>query len=226
MNESLARRVGRLVSGSLNALVSAVETAAPESVMEQAIREIDAAIDEVRAELGQQIAQKHVTSKRLMEENTRHEALAEQLELAVAQGRDELAEAGIAEQMDIEARLPVLEATIADCLAREKELDAYVQALQAKRRDMRGELQAFQRQQAERQVTAQAAMPAGSAPLERRAERASAAFERVLGAASGLPVREASGNARQLAELEELARRNRVAERLAALKAVSPKTPS
>ncbi|MBI2381441.1 MAG: PspA/IM30 family protein [Gammaproteobacteria bacterium] len=219
MNENLARRVGRLVSGSLNALVSAVENAAPEAVMEQAIREIDAVIDEVRAELGQQLAQKHVTSKRLMEENARHENLAGQLELAVAEGRDDLAEAGIAEQMDIEARLPVLEATIADCLAREKELEAYVQALQAKRRDMRAELQAFQKQQAERQAPAQPGMPAGTAPAERRADQAGAAFERVLGAASGLPPREASGNGRQLAELEELARRNRVAERLAAMKA-------
>lgn len=38
MAESLASRVGRIVSGSLNALVAAVENAAPEAVMEEAVR--------------------------------------------------------------------------------------------------------------------------------------------------------------------------------------------
>ncbi|MDH3763867.1 MAG: PspA/IM30 family protein, partial [Gammaproteobacteria bacterium] len=52
MKENIANRVGRIISGSLNALVDAVENAAPETVMEEAIREIDGAIDEVRTELG------------------------------------------------------------------------------------------------------------------------------------------------------------------------------
>ena len=43
--ESIAQRVGRLVSGGFNALVDAVENTAPETVMEQAIREIDSAIE-------------------------------------------------------------------------------------------------------------------------------------------------------------------------------------
>lgn len=48
MKESITARVGRIISGSLNALIDAVEDSAPEWVMEQAIREIDGAIDEVR----------------------------------------------------------------------------------------------------------------------------------------------------------------------------------
>ena len=125
MNESIARRVARLMSGSVNALVDAVENASPELVMEQAIREVDAAIADTRAELGQQVAQKHLASKKLIEENNRHEALAEQLSIAVSNERDDLAEAGIAEQMDIEARIPVLELSIADAASKEKELEGY-----------------------------------------------------------------------------------------------------
>ena len=60
---------------------------------------------------------------------------------SVAAGRDDLAEAGIAEQMDIEARLPVLENTIADCAAQEKELEGFIAALQAKKREMQQQLQ-------------------------------------------------------------------------------------
>lgn len=220
MSESITRRVARLVSGSVNALVDAVENSAPETVMEQAIRELDNAIADTRSELGQQVAQKHLASKKLMEENSRYEALTEQLQVAVENGRDDLAEAGIAEQMDIEARIPVLEASIADCASKEKELEGFIQALLAKKREMRAELQAFvQSQQAKAAAGSQAAVSKqGSA--EQKAERAADAFGRILERSSGIPGREGGlNNAGKLAELEELSRKNRVAERLAVLKA-------
>jgi len=63
MSESITRRVARLVSGSVNALVDAMESSSPETVMEQTIRELDSAIADTRSELGQQVAQKHLASK-------------------------------------------------------------------------------------------------------------------------------------------------------------------
>ena len=92
--------------------------------MNESIREIERAVDEVRAELGKVLAQKHLAAKKMADESNRHEAIDANLQAAVAAGRDDLAEAGIAEQMDIEARLPVLENTIADCAAQEKNLKA------------------------------------------------------------------------------------------------------
>lgn len=123
MSETLSRRVGRLVSGGFHALIDAAENLAPEAVMNESIREIERAVDEVRAELGKVLAQKHLAAKKMADESNRHEAIDTNLQAAVAAGRDDLAEAGIAEQMDIEARLPVLENTIADCAAQEKELE-------------------------------------------------------------------------------------------------------
>jgi len=220
MSDSITRRVARLVSGSVNALVDAVENSAPETVMEQAIRELDTAIADTRTELGQQVAQKHLASKKLMEENSRYEALAEQLQIAVANGRDDLAEAGIAEQMDIEARIPVLEASIADCAAREKELEGFIQALQAKKREMRAELQAFVTAQQAKATAGSEAASGRKDSAEQKAERAADAFGRILERNSGIAGRDTGlGNAGKLAELEELSRKNRVAERLAALKA-------
>ena len=87
----------------------------------------------MRAELGKVLAQKHLAAKKMADESNRHEAIDANLQAAVAAGRDDLAEAGIAEQMDIEARLPVLENTIADCAAQEKELEGFIAALQAKK---------------------------------------------------------------------------------------------
>lgn len=218
MSESISRRVARLVSGSLNALVDAVENSAPETVMAQAIKEIDSAIADSRSELGQQIAQKHLASKRLIDENNRHENLTTQLEVAVQNGRDDLAAVGIAQQMDIEARIPVLEASISDCSNREKELEGFIQALQAKKREMLAELKAFRDAQQAKEATA--ANPGQNSSTEDKVQRATDVFERVLENQSGLPGRGLdTSNARQLAELEELSRNNRIAERLAALKA-------
>ena len=141
MSETLSRRVGRLVSGGFHALIDAAENLAPEAVMNESIREIERAVDEVRAELGKVLAQKHLAAKKMADESNRHEAIDANLQAAVAAGRDDLAEAGIAEQMDIEARLPVLENTIADCAAQEKELEGFIAALQAKKREMQQQLQ-------------------------------------------------------------------------------------
>lgn len=132
MSETLSRRVGRLVSGGFHALIDAAENLAPEAVMNESIREIERAVDEVRAELGKVLAQKHLAAKKMADESNRHEAIDANLQAAVVAGRDDLAEAGIAEQMDIEARLPILENTIADCAAQEKELEGFIAALQAK----------------------------------------------------------------------------------------------
>ena len=73
MKESLIGRVGRIISGSFNSLIDAIENVAPETVMSEAIREIDAAIDDVRAELGRVVAAKHLANSRLMEENRKHD---------------------------------------------------------------------------------------------------------------------------------------------------------
>lgn len=225
MNESLPARVGRIISGSLNAIVDAMENAAPEMVMEQVLRDIDGAIGDVRAELGRVTAGRHLADTRLKEEKARHEALSGQIGTAVAQDRDDLAEAGIAEQLDIEAQIPVLESTIADSLEKERELEGYIQALQAKKRELKSELQRFaeSRRQAEAGVGGESAAASGEG-VATRVSRAESAFDRVMESQTGLAGTRTGGDAAhsaKLAELEELARGNRIKERLAALKSNS-----
>ena len=219
MAESMAKRVSRLVSGGFNAMVNAVEDAAPVTVMEEAIREVDSATDEVRAELGQIIANKHLTNKRLVEENRKHAELGEKIELAVKEGRDDLAETGIAQQLDIEAKIPILEASIVDDSENEKELESFIAALKAKRREMEEELLNFKAAQ-----KAPAGEPGGAAKgsdVDDKMEKATAAFDRVVNRASGLPGMsspEDRKSAAQLAELDDLARKSAIQERLAKIK--------
>ena len=224
MKESLASRVGRLVSGSMNSIIDAVENAVPETVMEQAIREIDGAIDDVRSELGNLIATKHLANKRLVEKSSKHEGLASQIEDAVANDRDDLAEAAISTQLDIEAQIPVLEQTIADSADKEKELEGFIAALQAKRREMVEELNEFRKAQQEAPPSSATAGGTVAEPtsikVDRAVDKATSAFDRVLAKQTGLPG-VGSGDrktATQLAELEQMSRNNRIKERLAAIK--------
>ena len=219
MAETMARRVSRLVSGGFNALVNAVEDASPTTVMEESIREIDKAIDEVRTELGESIAATHHTTNRLADETNKHTALGEKIELAVKSGRDDLAETAIAQQLDIEAQIPVLEAAIEDGTTRQKELEQYVAALKGKKREMEEELASFRSSRDAAVVTDSGETAASS--VESKVERASDAFDRISSRATGLPSTARAGDrksAADLVELDELARKNAVAERLAAIK--------
>ena len=224
MKESLIGRVGRIISGSFNSLIDAIENAAPETVMSEAIREIDTAIDDVRVELGRVVAKKHLANSRLMEENRKHEDLSEKIELAVKEGRDDLAEAAISQQIDIEAQIPILEATINDCGNNEKELEGYITALQAKKREMREELRQFRESMKETITSSSSISDSGaevSSDVERQVAKAESAFERIAEKATGIPGAGRTPDrqtATKLAELEEIARKNRIQERLAAIK--------
>ena len=220
MSETLPRRVGRLVSGGFHALIDAAENLAPEAVMNESIREIENAVDEVRAELGKVLAQKHLAAKKMADESNRHEAIDANLQAAVAAGRDDLAEAGIAEQMDIEARLPVLENTIADCAAQEKELEGFIAALQAKKREMQQQLQDWRAAQ-QSMGTGKTASGNGSDlnRIARDAEKSGNTFDRVMGRQNAVHSSTDAAQLAKLKELEDLSRNNRIAERLAALKA-------
>ena len=211
MKESMASRVSRLIAGSVNKVIDAVENSAPEMVMEQALREVDRLADDVRAELGRVLAGRHLATKRLMEESRKHEALGEQVELAVAQQREDLAEAAIARQFDIEAQLPVLEAAISDAAAKQKELEGYAAALAARRREMEDDLAHYRAEVA----TGVAKPREGKGKAEpKREETTSDEYD---------PTRQHPQFAARLAELDSLARRNRIRERLEQVKAKNDK---
>jgi phage shock protein A len=208
MGENIASRVGRLVAGSVNAIMDAAENASPEIVMQQSIREIDSAITEIRAEMGKAAVSQHMIQNRLASENQKHQTLSEQAAVALNEGRDDLIEAAIARQMDIEAQVPVMEKTLEKTTAHIKELEGYIAALQGKKREMQEELNLFKKQKLS------SSSPSG-AP-QAKVDKAQAAFERVMGTHAP-----ASGHADEakLAELEALTRQNRIKERLEALKA-------
>src|SRR5579871_1620001 len=152
--------------------------------MAQAIREVDQAIDEVRAELGRVEAVKHLATSSLNKLNTQNEGLGGQIEIAMAKGDETLARAGIARQVDIEDQIPVLQHSLSDAMDHSKELEAYIAALLAKKREMEQVLQDFVA------ARASATSPSGANPAARttqgKVERAGEAFDRVLTRQTGV----------------------------------------
>jgi phage shock protein A len=219
MAETIASRVTRVIGGSVHALLDAVENATPEASMAQAIRELDQATDEVRSELGRVEAVKHLATSSLNKLNTQKETLSEQIEIAMTKGDEVLARVGIAKQIDIDDQIPVLQRSLQEAIGRGNELEGYIAALLAKKREMESGLQDY--------ICARAAAGAPSGAnssggaLQDKVERAGSAFDRVLARQTGIAGVTSAVNpdASKLRELQELARKHRIDERLAALKA-------
>jgi phage shock protein A len=219
MTDTIASRVTRVIGGSVHALLDVMENAAPEVTMAQAIREVDQAVDEVRSELGRVEAVKHVASSSLNKLNTEKETLGEQIDIAVAKGDEALARAGIARQIDIDDQIPVLQRSLQDSIGRGNELEGYIVALAAKKREMESALQDFIAARAAASSPTSANASAGT--TQRKVDRAGSAFDRVLARETGLAVAGTGINpdAAKLRDLQDMARTHRIDERLAALKA-------
>lgn len=219
MADSLKTRVGRVVAGGLHALLDRLEDLNPQAALEQALREADGVIDEVRHELGRVSANRHLAQQQHARLNRSHEDLSDQIAQALTAEREDLARAAVARQLDIEAQLPVLEATLADLARQEQELQGFTAALLAKRREMQAALVAFRQSRA---AGASATQPAGQSAVEQRLAQVTAAFDRVYQRHTGLDGTSPGGSADEaarLSELEALVRDHKIAERLARIKA-------
>jgi phage shock protein A len=218
MAETLATRVTRILAGSAHAFLDVVEDMAPEAMMRQAVREIDQVMGEVRVDLGKVEAAKHLITTQINKLNSESEQLSANVETALTSGQEALARAGIERQTLIDDQVPVLQRSLTEQQEKARELEGYITALLAKRREMEGELQQYL---ASRQHATSAGSASGKANHEARVDDARSAFDRVLARQTGVsglnPAN--AGDALKLKELQDLARNNRIEERLAQLKA-------
>jgi phage shock protein A len=218
MAETLAARVTRILAGGAHALLDAVEDIAPEAMMRQAVRELDQVMAEVRVDLGKVEAAKHLITSQINKLNTESEQLSANIETALTQGQEDLARAGIERQTIIDDQSPVLQRSLTEQQEKARELEGYITALLAKRREMESELQQYL---ASLQHAASAGSATGKTNHDMRVEDARSAFDRVLARQVGVSGLNPAnpGDALKLKELQDLARNNRIEERLAQLKA-------
>jgi phage shock protein A len=219
MADSLKTRVGSVIAGGVHALLDKIEDLNPHAAMEQAIREADGVIDEVRHELGTVSANRHLAQQQHAKLNRSHEELRDQIAQALGAQRDDLARAAVSRQIDIEAQIPVLETTLADLARQEQELQGFTAALLAKKREMQEALAEFRKSRA---ATESAAQPVGQANVEQRLGKVADAFDKIYQRQTGLDGTQQAASLEQaarLSELEQLVRDHKIAERMAQIKA-------
>lgn len=210
MPETILTRVGRIIGGLSSAALDAVEDRNPLAVAEQALREIDAVIHEARLDLGRIKAEAHRLTARRGQLDAELAALPDKLSLALANGREDLARAGIARQLDLESQIEAIESTLADVDERQAAAAKAMQAAQAARRD------------AEHRIALLRTPPAKAAdPLDGYGREEAARSGRI--AQSLRAIDRVTGTAASVAdpsieELDRLHRDDAIERRLAALK--------
>ena len=224
VQQNLIKRIGRIISASFNSTIEAIENTTPETAMAEAAKKIDAAIDDVRVELGRVMARKHMAGNRLKTEKNRLDALAQQIEAALQKGQEDVAEGAIAQQLDIEAQLPILEKTVAEGSDQQQELEGYIKALLAKKRQMQAELNQTHRGEMDIEEytrSTEEVRVRNALDIEYQVARAETDFNLASDAGSGStgtrPVGDRRTSAR-LAEIDEIDRQARIKERLSVMK--------
>src|SRR5262252_789925 len=104
MAESIFMRVSRLLSATVEDVVDRMDQAGGDTVMREAIREAERAIDEVKAELESTMARRLQAARQQKMLTERAEELTTKAKFALGQGREDLAEAALSRQIDFEAR--------------------------------------------------------------------------------------------------------------------------
>lgn len=217
MSDSIFVRVQRVVSGGVGSALDAAERLSGTSVMRQAIREMDAAVDKADSERESARARRLQADHHLQACRKQLATLKEQARFALGKQRLDLAEAAVGRQIDVEAQIASLTKAESEARADERRFGESVDALKLRRGQMYEELRAFEATQ--RAAASDCEAPGSpDARVQRRAERAEEAFERALAAAGGLSGGRASPDAAaKVAELEALQKEAAIAERLAAL---------
>jgi phage shock protein A len=219
MAESIFRRISRLLSASAEDAVDQLERAGGEAVMREAIREADRAIDQVKAEHETVMARRlnAVRQQQLILKKVAE--LTEKAGFAVAEGRDDLAEAALSRQIDFEAQAANLDTVQA--LAREEEtrLEEGLAALQARKRQMEDSLTAFLASRRDAALGGDnATRPERSA--DKKVTDAEQAFDRAMAGTGGVSfTRTDAETVNKVAAIDALQKSTTVAARLAELKA-------
>ena len=210
--DTILSRAGRLIAGIAYGAIEKAEDNNRVALVKQAIREIEQAEKEARDNLSQARAEEYRLNARRAEIERETAGLAEQIRLAIAESRDDLARAGIARQMDLEAQFEVLSKAIDENSERVDAVLTTLRAILSSLQDAQTRLGELERSEAVADQPKAASRRGADAGLA-KAARAS----RVIARATGVP--EGVVSSPDIDELSKLQRDKDIAERLARLKA-------
>jgi phage shock protein A len=218
MSESIFIRVQRVLSAGADSAVGAAERVSGASLMRQAIRDIDGAIEDIGA------ARDAAESRRVHAEHQHKRlrgtlaTLEEQARYALSKQREDLAEAAVGRQIALEAQVAELGKARTEATAELAQLADGLIALKARKAQMEAEFATFQA--ARRDADADSPDRSRARRTARRADRAEEAFARGMAAAGGVNGEPATvADLAKLAEVDAMRRADAIAERLAAMRA-------
>ena len=219
MAEAIFARVSRIFSAKVEDAVDRMEQAGGETVMREAVREADRAIDEVKAQLEATMARRLQAARQQLMLAKRVEELTAKAKFALDEGREDLAEAALSRQLDLEAQNGKLDETQAQARTEETRLEEGLTALKSRKAQMEEALAAYAIAQREAAVGGDGkTRPERSA--EKKVDAAEQAFNRAMQGAGGLGLtRTDADTINRVAEIDGLQKSAAVTERLAALKA-------
>lgn len=220
MAETIFMRVRRMISASVEDVVDAMERAGGTSIMREAIREVDRAIDEVRAEHEAATTRRLLAVRQQKMFRDKLSGLEEKARFAIGENRDDLAEAAVSRQLEFEAQAERLDGVQAESSDQERRLDECLTALKTRKERMEEELAAFEAARRDAALGGDGPTRPGRR-TERRVEQAEEAFDRAMagvGGVSGVSRTDAQAAAK-VAEIDAMQKRAIVAQRMAALRA-------
>jgi phage shock protein A len=222
VSEPIFVRVRRVLRATAEDSVDALERASGTSLMREAIRQVARALDEVRTEQEALAARIALAKRQQGQARERIADLEDKARFSLGKGRDDLAEAALSRQLDLEAGLARLDRVQADAAEQALRLDECTAALAARKAQMEAELAAFEAARADTVLGGDGPTQRDQA-LQRKVDRAQETFDRVMAGAGGKPA--APADAKE-AEIDALRRSAAVAERLAALRAAPEPRPA
>jgi phage shock protein A len=218
MAESIFSRVSRLLSARVEDTVDRMEQAGGDAVMREAVREVDRAIDDVKADQEAAMARRlqSVRQQKMLRE--RVDQLGEKAKFALAEGREDLAEAAVSRQIDFEQEFAKLEHVATLASEEEARLEDSLAALKTRKQQMEESLSAFVVSQREASMGGDGAFH-NERSVEKQVTRAEAAFDRAMTGAGGVGFSRADADTiNRVAEIDTMHKSSVIAERLAALK--------
>lgn len=218
MSEPIHLRVKRILAGKVEDVVDALERSGGPSVMREAIREVERAIDDVRTEQVAAASQRLQAVRQQQMAAEHIEKLTEKAKFALEQGRDDLAEAALTRQVDFEGQIPALKASEEAGRAEEARLEEFALALVSRKMQMEQSLEAFEIAQREAPSAIKGVAGHG-VKAEQAVKRAESAFDRAMQGAGGQGfTRSDADTVTKVAELDAMQRQSEVAQRMAALR--------
>jgi phage shock protein A len=210
--DTILSRAGRLIAGIAYGAIEKAEDNNKVALVKQAIREIEQAEAEARDSLSKARAEEYRLNARRAEIERETAVLTEQIRLAVSESRDNLASAGIARQMDLEAQFEVLSKAIDENAERIDATLTTLRAILSSLQDAEARLTELQRSETMQQTAAKGTARKGDGAGLSKAGRAARAIAR----ATGVPASIAASP--DIDELSKLHRDKEIASRLARLK--------